>query len=558
MNGLDAELARQFHDPQGRPRDPLTVVRGGGLSGSPIWGVFTVMATLLMTVVGIIFLIACANVSGLLIARSLARRREILIRLSLGASRSRLVRQLLTESLLLGFLGAAVGIVLAFSTGDALAGLFPESISGGFRFEHGIDLHVLAFTLALSVASVLFSGLLPALHASDQNLAAAGRTQTAAGGRTPRLRQVLIVAQVAASVLVLATAGLFVRSFQRAQQTDLGFDSAHLLTVDVDLHELKYSRAEAADFYSRLRSRIGSLPGVESVSLANVFPLGNQRVVSISAAGDIATATVDAQYFHTMGIPLLYGREPLTSDRNVLIVNRAFAQRFWPNADVIGKSIQLESGKPPLQVIGLAATARYWSLDEPARPFIYQISRQLDEPLLCLLIRTLGPPSRLSARIGQEIERLNQDLPAITVQTARDRLHIWLEPQRAAAVLLSILGLVALGLAVTGLYGLLAQLVAQRTHEIAVRVALGATRGAVGGLLLRQGALLIFAGTAAGLSASAAVARLLASLTGEVNPLDGVTLLGVAALLAVVGAAATLVPAYRAMRIDPVSALRTE
>jgi predicted permease len=399
---------------------------------------------------------------------------------------------------------------------------------------------------------------LPALRASDQNLAAAGRTQTAAGGRTPRLRQVLIVAQVAASVLVLATAGLFVRSFQRAQQTDLGFDSAHLLTVDVDLHELKYSRAEAADFYSRLRSRIGSLPGVESVSLANVFPLGNQRVVSISAAGDIATATVDAQYFHTMGIPLLYGREPLTSDRNVLIVNRAFAQRFWPNADVIGKSIQLESGKPPLQVIGLAATARYWSLDEPARPFIYQISRQLDEPLLCLLIRTLGPPSRLSARIGQEIERLNQDLPAITVQTARDRLHIWLEPQRAAAVLLSILGLVALGLAVTGLYGLLAQLVAQRTHEIAVRVALGATRGAVGGLLLRQGALLIFAGTAAGLSASAAVARLLASLTGEVNPLDGVTLLGVAALLAVVGAAATLVPAYRAMRIDPVSALRTE
>jgi len=558
LNSLDTELARQYPDPQGRPRDPLTVFRGGGLSGSPIWSVFTVMAALLMTVVGIIFLIACANVAGLLMARALVRRREILIRLSLGASRSRLIRQLLTESLLLGLLGAVAGIVLAFSAGDALAGLFPESISGGFRFEHGIDVHVLVFTLALSVASVLLAGLLPALRASNQDLAAAGRTQTAAGGRTPRLRQLLIVAQVAASVLVLATAGLFVRSFQKAQQTDLGFDAGHLLTVDVDLRELKYTRAQAADFYGRLRSRIGDISGVESVSLANVFPFGNQRVVSISATGDIATSTVDAQYFRAMGVTLLRGREPLANEQNVVIVNQAFAQRFWQNEVPIGKSIQLEGGKPPQRVIGLTATAKYWSLNEPARPFIYQISSQLDEPLLCLLIRTQGPPSSLSTRVGQEIERLNQDLPAMTVQTASERLRARLEPQRATALLLSILGLMALGLAVTGLYALLAQLVTHRTHEIAVRVALGATRGAVAGLLLRQSALLVCAGTVAGLGASTAVARVLASLTGEVSPLDGITLLGVAALLTVVGAAATLVPAYRAMRIDPVSALRTE
>jgi predicted permease len=543
---------------KGRPRDPLIVFRGGGLSGSPIWSVFTVIAALLMTVVGIIFLIACANVAGLLMARALVRRREILIRLSLGASRSRLVRQLLTESLLLSLLGAAAGIVLAFSAGDALAGLFPESISGGFRFEHGIDVHVLAFTLAMSVASVLLAGLLPALRASNQDLAAAGRTQTAAGGRTPRLRQLLIVTQVAGSVLVLATAGLFVRSFQKARQTDLGFDAAHLLTVDVDLREMKYPRARAGEFYSRLRSRIGEIPGVESVSLADVVPLGNERVVSLPVAGDIATATVDSHYFRTMGIPLLRGREPLANEQNVVIVNQAFADRFWPNQDPIGKSIKPESAKSLQQVIGLTTTAKYWSLGEPARPFIYQISSQLDEPFLCLLIRTQGPPSGLALRVSREIERLNEELPAMTVQTARERLSAWLEPQRAAAVLLSILGLMALGLAITGLYALLAQVVAQRTPEIAVRVALGATRLAVAGLLLRQSALLIFAGTAAGLGASAAVAHLLASLTGQVNPLDGITLIAVAALLAAVGAAATLVPAYQAMRIDPISALRTE
>ncbi|SPE33125.1 conserved membrane hypothetical protein [Candidatus Sulfopaludibacter sp. SbA6] len=429
MNSLDAELARQHPDPQGRPRDPLTVQRRGGLSGSPVWSVFTFMAALLMTVVGIIFLIACANVAGLLMARALARRREILIRLSLGAGRKRLIRQLLTESLLLGLLGAAVGVLLAYSAGDALAGLLPRSISGGFRFEHGIDAHVLAFTLALSSASVLLSGLLPALRASDQDLAAAGRAQSGSGGRTPRLRQWLIVAQVAASVLVLSTAGLFVRSFQQAQATDVGFDAGHLLTADVDLRELKYPRTRAAEFYSRLRSRIGEIPGVASASLANVLPFGNTRIVRIPDAGNIATATVDSQYFRTMGIPLLRGREPQTDEQNVVVVNQAFARRFWPDEDPIGKSIRLESGKAPQLVVGLTATGKYWSLDEPARPFVYQISGQLAEPFLCLVIRTQTPAS-LAPRVRQEIQRLNEDLPAVMVQTAQERLRAWLEPQR--------------------------------------------------------------------------------------------------------------------------------
>ncbi len=303
MNSLDAELAHQYPDPQRRQRDMLTILHGSGLSGSPVWRVFTVMAALLMAVVGIIFLIACANVAGLLTARSLARRREILIRLSLGASRARLIRQLLTESLLLGLLGATAGVVMAFAAGDALAGLLPQSISGGFHFQHGIDAHVLTFTLVLSLVSVLLSGLLPAFRASDQNLATAGRTQTAAGSRTPRLRQWLIVAQVAASVLVLATAGIFVRSFQKAQKTNPGFDATHLLTVDLDLREMQYPRARARIFYNQIKSRAGDLPGVVSASLADVLPLGNTRVVTIPAEGEIATATVDSNYFRTMVIP---------------------------------------------------------------------------------------------------------------------------------------------------------------------------------------------------------------------------------------------------------------
>ena len=557
MNSLDAELARRYPDPERRPRDPLTTLRRSGLSGSPVWGVFLAMSALLMTVAGIIFLIACANVAGLLIARAAARRREILIRLSVGASRSRLIRQLLTESLLLALLGAVAGIAMAFATGDALAGLMPRSISGGFHFQHGIDTHVLAFTLALSTASVVLSGLLPALRASDQNLATAGRTQTAVGGRTPRLRQWLIVAQVAASVLVLATAGVFVRSFQRAQAADPGFDAAHLLTADLDLRGMKYPPARLDWFYGELRSRVADLPGVVSVSFADVLPLGNTRVVAVPPEGEVATASVDSNYFRTMGIRLLRGREPEPDERNVAIVNAAFARRFWPNQDPINKSIHL-GGDRALEVVGLTATGKYWSLAEPARPFLYQISSQRAAPELCLAIRTHGPPAGLAAAIAEELHRLDPELSAMRVQTEQERLRAWLEPERAAAVLLSILGMAALGLAITGLYALLAQVVVQRTPEIAVRMALGASRAAVVGMLLLQSARLLFLGMAAGLASAGAVAHLLASLSGQVNPLDGITAIGVTALLAAVGAAATFVPAYRAAGIDPVSALRAE
>jgi predicted permease len=366
------------------------------------------------------------------------------------------------------------------------------------------------------------------------------------------------VAQVAASVLVLATAGVFVRSFQKAQSTDPGFEAAHLLTVKLNVREMQYSPARLAGFYSQLRSRVDGLPGVVSASLADVLPLGDQHAVAIPGEGEVADATVGSSYFRTMGIPLLRGREPQPADRNVAIVNEALARRVWPGQDPIGQSIRVGRDHTGLQVIGLTATGKYWSLNEPPRPFLYQISSQLSDPTLGLSVRTQGPPEALAAMVAQEIQRLNPDLPAVAVQTESERLRAWLEPQRAGALLLSILGLSALGLAVTGLYALLAQLVALRTAEIAVRVVLGASRRSVIGMLLRWSVPLIFAGTAAGIAASAAVARLLANLAGQVNPLDAVTVAAIAVLLAVVGAAATLVPAYRAVRIHPAAALRAE
>jgi predicted permease len=558
MNSLDSELARQYPDlaPQGAGsqgrRDALVVARRGGLSASPVWFVFTVMAVLLMAVTGIIFLIACANVAGLLVARALLRRREILIRLSLGASRSRLVRQFLAETLLLGLLGAAVGIALAYAAGDALAGLMPQSISGGFRFQHGIDWHVLAFTLALSLASAVLSGLLPALRASKQNLAVAGKTHTAVGSRTPRLRNFLVVAQVAASVLVLATSGLFVRSFLKAQKTDIGFDSGHLLTVDIDLRQRKYPPAKIAELYSQLRDRVADIPGVASVSFADVLPLGSTRVANIPDFGEVATATVGSRYFDAMGIRLVRGREPLPDERDVAVVNEALAQRLWPNQDPIGKTVTRRL------VIAVAVNSKYWSLNEAPRPFLYRIAAQSSDSQLFLAIRANGSPKSLATRVGREVQVLNPDLPEMSIRTGEETLHTWLEPQRAAALMLSLLGMAALGLATTGLYALLAQTVAQRAPEIAVRIALGATRTTVVGMLLRQAGLLIFAGTSLGIAASAGVARLLATLAGQVSPLDGAIMLAVAVLLAAVGTAAMLVPAYRALRIDPASALRSD
>jgi len=549
MNTLDRELARLHPDPQRDPHDGLTVARRGGLSGSPVWGVFLVMSALLMTVAGIIFLIACANVSGLLVARSLARRREMMIRLSLGAGRGRLARQLLTESTLLALLGGIAGMALAYSAGDSLAGLMPQSITGGFAFRHAIDIHVLAFAVALSAASVMVSAVLPAWRASDQCLSPM---------RKPRLRQFLLIAQVAGSVLVLATAALFIRTFQKTRAVDVGLDPAHVLTADLDLRQMRFSRTQAVDFRREVRSRVAALPGVTAVSLANVVPLGDTQVLNIPQMGQIATATVDHDYFRTVGLPLLRGRAPGAQDRNVAVVNEAFARRFWPDQESVGKSLVPASGKPALQVIGVTVTRHYWSLDEARRPFVYQIANDPGETRSVLIIRTEAPPRGILTAVATAIQSADPELPAMPVRTEDERISRWLEPQRSGAVLLGVLGFSALGLAIAGLFALLSQIVAQRSVEIALRVALGATRASIAAWLLRQCLVLMGVGAFVGLAIGAAVARLLAHNLGPIGSLDAVGLAGIFLVLATAGAAAALVPTWRATRVDPAVMLRSE
>jgi len=549
MNTLDRELARPHPDPRRDPHDGLTVARRGGLSGSPVWGVFLVMSALLMTVAGIIFLIACANVSGLLVARSLARRREMMIRLSLGAGRGRLARQLLTESTLLALLGGIAGLALAYSAGDSLAGLMPQSITGGFAFRHAIDIHVLAFAVALSAASVMVSAVLPAWRASDQCLSPM---------RKPRLRQFLLIAQVAGSVLVLATAALFIRTFQKTRAVDVGLDPAHVLTADLDLRQMRFSRTQAVDLRREVRSRVAALPGVTAVSLANLVPLGDTQILNIPQMGQIATATVDHDYFRTVGLPLLRGRAPEAQDHNVAVVNEAFARRFWPDQEPVGKSLVPANGKPAFQVIGVTVTRRYWSLDEARRPFVYQIVNDPGETRSVLIIRAEGPPRGILTAVATAIQSADPELPVMPVRTEDERISRWLEPQRSGAVLLGVLGFSALGLAIAGLFALLSQIVAQRSVEIALRVALGATRASIAAWLLRQCLVLMGVGAFVGLAIGAAVARLLAHNLGPIGSLDAVGLAGIFLVLATAGAAAALVPTWRATRVDPAVMLRSE
>jgi putative ABC transport system permease protein len=267
----------------------------------------------------------------------------------------------------------------------------------------------------------------------------------------------------------------------------------------------------------------------------------------------VATATVEADYFRTMGIVLVRGRPPERGEHNVAIVNQPLLDRLGADQRLLGESL-FGFG----QVVGVAANSKYWSLTEAPRPFVYRISETFDVPAVCVAIRTRGPAEALAERVNRAIQRVNPDLPAIAARTGRDRLRMWLEPQRAAAMLLGVLGFAALGLAIAGLYGLIAQLLAQRTPEIAVRVALGSSRWSVVWLLLRQSAVLLAAGAALGMAATLVVSRALAAGIGAIGALDAVTMLAVVTLLAAVGAAATVFPASRALRIDPASALKSE
>ncbi len=532
-------------------------------------------AGLSMAVVALVLLIACANVASLLLARAALRQRETAVRQALGASRLRLIRQWLTESMLLAFVGGATGLLFALWTNDVIRAY--ASTTPLAALDLSLDPSVLAFTFIVSVLTGIVFGLAPALQVSRHDLTTALRGESTLPGmsyRKSRLRRAFVITQVTLSVVLLIGASLFIRSLRGAQSINPGFRIENALTVPVDLGLLRYSKQRGGAFYQELIERTKAQPGVESASLMRFAPLGfsfAQREI-VAADGErsmdrrgIGTGfnIVGAEYFKTMGIRLMRGREFTPQDREgapgVVVVNETLAKRLWPNEDPIGKRVNLEEGDEKfLEVVGVAQDGKYASLGERARPFAYQPLAQSYQSKMTLVVRTIGDSRGVSEGVRNKLRALNADLPVIGMKTLAEQVDLSLFPARIAAMLLGSFGLLALLLAGVGMYGIVSYSVNQRTQEIGIRMALGARREDVLRMVLSEGLLIVGVGIVTGLVLSFIVTRLVASFLYGVSPTDFVTFTIIPLLLASVALLASFIPARRATKVDPMVALRYE
>jgi predicted permease len=532
------------------------------------------VAGVVMGIVGLVLLIACANIAGLLVARGAVRRRETAVRQALGASRRRLVRQWLTESVLLGVAGGAAGLLLALWANDLV--LSYARATPLASLDLGLDFRVLAFTLFVSVGAGMVFGLAPALQASRLDIVTALKTEDAlarSGSRRSRLRAVFVTAQVTLSVVLLVCAGLFIRSLQSAHSIDPGFRVERALTVPVDLGLLRYKETEGRAFYRELLSRVASQPGVESASfvrfaqLGSSFAQGQVFAEGKAGEGDEGTSTgfniVGPRYFETMGTRLARGRDFTDADREgspgAVVVNETLARTLWPDDDALGKRLSFEGARGPFyEVVGIARDGKYRSLGDRSRPYVYRPLMQSYEPKMTLVVRTSGEPTALAGAVRTQLRALDPNLPVADVRTLEDQFDLSLLPSRVAAWTLGAFGLLALALAAIGVYGVVSYSVAQRTREIGVRVALGASRRDVLRLVLGDGLKMVAAGLAVGLLLALAATRLVAGFLYGVGATDPVTFAGVPLLLGAVALAAGYLPARRATKVDPMKALRYE
>ncbi|MBM3791723.1 MAG: FtsX-like permease family protein, partial [Acidobacteria bacterium] len=535
------------------------VVRGG----------FTAFLSLMFAVVAAILLLACANVAGLLLARSVARRREISLRMALGAGRGRLMRQLLSESLVLASLGGAAGLLLGYWLIRAVNALRPAT-DIPLHVEAGLDWNVLAFTAAATVATGFIFGLTPALAAVKHDLVSSlkqgGLLQTVA---TSRLRRLLVAGQIVLSCLLLVGALLLVRSLQQVRDLDLGFNPDNQLAAALDLQLNRYEESRGKQFLQDLKERLSSLPGVQAVGFAEVMPLSmhNQQAGVLPEgyqpppeAGNpsIDHNVVDEDYFRAMGIPILQGRGFTKSDGPdappVMVVNQAFAQRFWAGQNAIGKRVR--RGPDDYVVVGVVKTGKYFSLGEDPKAYMYQSMRQLYQGSLNVHIRTTGNPESLSNAVREVVRALDETLPVSNLQTMNDALGFALLPARLGAGAVSAFAFLALFLAAVGLYGMISYFVSQSSRDLAVRSAMGATPGDLIRLVLRQGAFTVLPGLALGLLIAGAATRLMAGLLYGISAGDPISFLAASSVLAVVSPGAAYLPARRAAGMDPITALR--
>jgi putative ABC transport system permease protein len=573
MTTIAARLEQQYPDTNS----------GWGVIVQPLHQRFTgdVRPALLMLLgaVGFLLLIACANVANLLLARSSTRLKEIAIRTALGAGRGRIVRQLLTESIVLSLLGGALGLLVAFWGIDALLALSPGNIP---RLESvGIDRQVLLFTLGISLVTGVVFGLAPALTVSNPNLnemlKESGRSSTE-GGRGRRLRNALAVAEIALSLVLLVGAGLLIKSFLRLQEVQPGFNPKDLLAVELVLPASKYAEnQQVVNFYDQLLQQLAQQPGVQGAAVTSTLPLsGGGDIIAFSVEGrtrastervpDAETRTVSPDYFRTLQIPLRGGR--LLDERDndaaprAVVISETLAHKYFPGEDPIGKRITF--GDPQgsdvqwLNVVGIVGDVRQSGLDEEPYAQVYRSYRQSPRRGLTVIARTAGAPLGMLDVLHSQVRALDRQQPLYNVRTVEQVVDQAIARPRFNMLLITILAGVAMILATVGIYGVISYMVTQRTHEIGIRMALGARPLDVFRMVLRQGLWIALMGVGSGLVAAFALTRLLSSLLYDVRPTDVVTFAGVSALLTAVVLLACYIPARRATRVDPMVALRYE
>jgi putative ABC transport system permease protein len=532
----------------------------------------------LLGAVGFVLLIACANVANLMLARAASRQSEFAIRTALGAGRLRVIRQLLTESVLLSVIGGTLGLLLALWGVDALVAFSPPNLLGTERI--GVSLPVLGFTFAVSLLTGVVFGLVPALEATrlnlNESLKETGKSNMSSR-RSRRLSSGFVVAQVALALVLLIGSTLMIKSFLRLQAVNPGFQTQNLLTLRVSLSATKYPEDnQIIAFHRQALERLRALPDVRSVGAVSALPFG----ANLGARTDFRVEgrpepppgqelstdvrATDENYFQTMGIPLLSGRtftvQEAREDRRVFVVNESLARQHFPGENPIGKyiTVDMEPDPPKREIIGVVADAKYKTLEGPARPMVYAAHPHLAYPEMTYVVRTNGDPLNLAAAARREIQAIDKDQPVAEVRTMQSWLDEATARSRFGTLLLGIFAALALVLASIGIYGVMSYSVTQRTHEIGIRIALGAKTRDVLKLILGRGLALTLIGVALGLVASLALTRLLSSLLFGISATDPATFGGLSLLLTAVALLACYLPTRRALQVDPMTALRNE
>jgi len=528
----------------------------------------------MMGIVGLVLLIACVNLANLMLAQTARREKEMCLRAALGAGSRRLVRQSLTESFLLSMVGGAAGLLIGYWARSALWSYRPAFLEQT-DLALSLDGRVLAFTFAISILTAILFGMVPAWKVSRPNLIdtlnTGGRSGSMAWGRS-RFRHALVISEVALALITLVGAGLFLRSLAFAQGLDPGFESKKLFVMGFDLGSQHYDQDRGEQYYRDAIEKAGSSPGVQSAAVASNFPLGGGLARTIflegqdEKSGQRGTLTslndVSSGYFQTVGIPLLRGRAFNDLDRKetkrVAVVNHAMAKHFWPGESPLGKRFHFFGDATLIEVVGEAGDSWQFGVGEDPQPVAYLAITQDYSPFAVLHVRTAGSPGSVISSVRESVQSIDRNLALIGVNTIGELLDQGLWAPRMGAILLGVFGLLALLLATVGIYGVLSYSVTQRTQEVGIRMALGATPGSVLGLVVKQGMTLVVIGVVIGLAGSLGLARLMSSLLFGVKASDPATFVGVSLVLAVVALVATYLPARRATKVDPMVALRYE